>query len=74
MTSFFFIVANLILLGLNAAAVYYGVPSLCFSTALLFVAAGITGRLTGNTYSFFFWFSIGSGVVYSILGVLALLL
>jgi hypothetical protein len=74
MAGFYFIIANLILLGVNIVGVMQHNPVIGFVSAVLLTTAGITGKLTKNTIIFLFWLSIGLAALYAGMGALALVL
>jgi|GEM_PF-4485130 len=73
MAGLYFIIGNLIVLGLNIAGLVLGEPSIGFASAVLYLTAGLTGKITNNTNIFLFWLSLGLAVVYTAFGFFALL-
>ncbi|MDP2587411.1 MAG: hypothetical protein Q8P33_01380 [bacterium] len=74
MATFLFIIASLIVLGVNIIGVVTHNPAIGFSTSVIFLAIGITGKLVDMTNIFLFWLSIGLAILYSGLGLLAIAL
>lgn len=72
MPTFFFLVASSILLALNIYAAIIGYPEVGFGSAVLWLAAAVTGRDTKNNNIVVFWGCVGLSVVFAGLGVLGL--
>lgn len=73
MATFLFLVANILLLALNIYAAVIGYAAVGFSTAVLWVAAALTGKVTNNTNIAVFWGTIGMALVFAGLGALGLI-
>ncbi|MFH0830850.1 MAG: hypothetical protein V1895_02210 [Parcubacteria group bacterium] len=73
MATFFFIIANLILLGLSLYGGLVGNPVPGFVFAFLWLSAAIIGKVTKNTNIAIFWGSVSAALLFAGLGTLGLL-
>lgn len=74
MAGFYFIIANLLLLGANIMGLIAHNPVIGLVSAVLLFTAGVTGKLTKNTNIFLFWLSIGLAALYTAFAAIAFLL